>query len=146
MGSEYMIKSASEIEKELDGDTGDLPSRLKHLCLNAEGPIPQSEIVEQPGKMHETAPVSSLIPAPQEMEPETEIEATPSIVTPVDDVQEAPAAVEIDDRKSMEILFGTDTVTGQKLLWMPMIRTRYSIPTQVLSARWVLVKRSLLNP
>ena len=69
--------------------------------------------------MHETAPVSSLIPAPQEMEPETEIEATPSIVTPVDDVQEAPAAVEIDDRKSMEILFGTDTVTGQKLLWMP---------------------------
>lgn len=119
MGSEYMIKSASEIEKELDSDTGDLPGRLKHLCLNAEGPIPQSEIVEQPGRMHETAPVSSLIPAPQEMEPETEIKTAPGIVTPVDDVHEASAAVEIDGRKSMEVLFGTDIVTGQKLLWMP---------------------------
>lgn len=117
MGSEYMVKSASEIEKELDGDDGEFPSRLKHLYLHAEPPIPQSEVIEQPGQMHETAPVSSLIPIPQEVE--TVVKATPSIVTPVADAREVPSAVEIDDRKSMEILLGTDTVTGQKLLWMP---------------------------
>lgn len=119
MGSEYMIKSASEIEKELDSDAGDLPSRLKHLYLHTEDSIPQSEVVEQPRQMHETAPVSSLIPVPQEAKTETEVKAVPSIVTPVADVREVPSAVEIDDRKSMEILFGIDSVTGQKLFWMP---------------------------
>lgn len=120
MGSEYMVKSASEIEKELDSDNEDFPSRLKHLNVHTEGSGSQSsKVVEQLAQIPETPLVSPLIIVPQETEPGTKTEAAPCVVTQVEDVQEVPVLVENDDRKGMEILFGTDTVTGKKLLWLP---------------------------
>lgn len=120
MGSEYMIKSASAIERELDSGNGDLPDRLKHLYTPSDDPMPLTKVTEQPAKKSVVIPETPIPRVHQDVKPdEPEVEVFPGEPFPVEDVQDAPTENRTDDRKGMEILFGTDTVTGQKLLWMP---------------------------
>lgn len=119
MGSEYMIKSASEIEKELDKDGRDLPTRLKHLYTRIEEPMPQTEVADPIVQVIETAPSLPLVSISQENDLENAVEAVPDNIATGEDVQSVPSTEECDEQKSMEILFGTDIVTGQKLLWRP---------------------------
>ena len=114
MGSQYMIKSAVAIEQELDHSGSDLPSRLKSLyepvVSNApatveEVPVevkPVVEVVEQPVVEVPVQPVTE------------EILEQPALETETPDV-----LVEVDQRRCMEILFGTDTTNGQALIWRP---------------------------
>ena len=119
MGSEYMIKSASKIEKELDNNNGDLPDRLKYLYAHTVDPSLRTQVVEQPVQNQEIPPVDPSPAVIRKAEPEPEATVVSNIVAPVEDIQEDPPEAVIDDRKGMEILFGTDTVSGQKLLWTP---------------------------
>ena len=122
MGSEYMIKSASKIEKELDNNNGYLPDRLKYLYTHTVDPSPRTQVIVQPVQNQEMLPATdpSLTTIRKaKPEPEPEVKVVSNIAAPVEDTQEDPPDAVIDDRKGMEILFGTDTVSGQKLFWMP---------------------------
>ncbi len=112
MGAEYMIKSACEIEKELDGGTGDLPNRLKDIYTHLEDSIPLPNVIEEADENQDRV----LLPLPvlQETESLSDEPAITDTAVLVEGVEEV-----IDDRKTMEVLFGTDTVTGQNLLWWP---------------------------
>ena len=113
MGSEYMIKSAHDIEHELDHSGSEFPDRLKFLYT------PSGEIL---AKAEATPPsiVSTVVeeitqPVVTEVahtSPEAEIEE------PV--IEEAVPTPEVEeDRKYMDILFGTDITNGQNLHWLP---------------------------
>lgn len=114
MGSQYMIKSAVAIEQELDHSGSDLPNRLKYLYepVSVDAPVqveeapvevkPVIEVVEQPVV---EAPVQPVV---------EEVLEQPILETEAPDVP-----VEIDERRCMEILFGTDTTNGQALIWRP---------------------------
>lgn len=114
MGSQYMIKSAVAIEQELDHSGSDLPNRLKFLYKPVIGKT--SVEVEVPPK--ETAPVvdvamrtaieTSVQPAEEEILGQSVLGS-----------EEADVSVEIDKRRYMEILFGTDTTNGRALIWRP---------------------------
>ena len=119
MGSEYMIKSASKIEKELDNNSGDLPDRLKYLYSHDVDPSPRTQVTEQPVQNQDIPPDVPSLSVVQKEEPDLEKTVVSDIVLPVEDIQEDTPDTVTDERKSMEILFGTDTVTGQKLLWNP---------------------------
>lgn len=119
MGSEYMIKSASKIEKELDNNSGDLPDRLKYLYSRDVDPSPRTQVTEQPVQNQDIPPDVPSLAVVQKEEPDLEKTVVSDIVLPVEDIQEDTPDTVIDERKSMEILFGTDTVNGQKLLWNP---------------------------
>ena len=118
MGSQYMIKSAHEIEQELDGSGSELPSRLKTMysqpdsstkATDAAVADTQEVVIQELPVMHTPEEVTSE-PAVDEVPQDSYLENEREKVLPADAV---------DERKGMEILFGTDTVTGQKLFWLP---------------------------
>lgn len=117
MGSEYMVKSAREIEKELDSGHDDLPNRLKHLYTTSGVPMPIPEVTAQ------ITEKPKVIPKPfvcQAAEPDqAEAKVLPDEPSPIEGVQDTSVVDVVDERKGMEILFGTDIVTGRKLFWMP---------------------------
>lgn len=141
MGSEFMIKSAGEIEKELDQYSSDLPMRLKlqysrkdavASTIKAETVTPKALPVEQDPVDHilmndePTEEVNILAESSQEPVVEKTPENTEASVTSAETQtqlatppQAEPCDTVEDDRKGMEILFGTDLANGQKLFWHP---------------------------
>lgn len=131
MGSEYMIKSAAEIEKELDNCTQEFPDRIKYL--HRSSPLPSNAVL------------TDAITEVEEVRPETterQQVITDPPLTPVDEDQaensstsesnphkEASASEEtaeeakntptVSRRKCMEIIFGKDISTGAPLIWKP---------------------------
>lgn len=114
MGSQYMIKSAVAIEQELDYSGNDLPNRLKSLYAPVTGDTPaqieEAPVEVQPVVETELQPVAEVPVQPVKKE----ILAQPALETETTDVP-----IETDERRCMEILFGTDTTNGQALIWRP---------------------------
>lgn len=134
MGSEYMIKSAAEIEKELDSSTKEFPDHLKYLhhrntilsdaTLTTTTTV-ENDIVLKPsmGQQTNLQPlISSLdrtqpvIVTPSTSESYLDVEE-PSTEEPSEETENTPTVPE--ERKSMEIVFGKDMSTGTPLIWKP---------------------------
>lgn len=121
LGSEYMILSASEIEKELDLAKKELPGRLKYLYHPA-APVDDTEIDVVRGDVVEQTEMTPVI---QEVVTEAPMESEAETVTTVAEEQDEELVAETteslvdDDRVGIEVLFGTDVTTGQALHWKP---------------------------
>lgn len=119
MGSEYMIKSAHSIEQELDNSAGGLPNRLKYLYA------PSGLVDQKPTVDPQITPVISVVnvvPQPviaEQVQSAQEAQVVTDAAEPVTPCSVAPDSVVENDRKCMEILFGTDISNGQQLLWLP---------------------------
>lgn len=128
MGSEYMIKSAREIEDDLDSGKQELPNRLKYLYTHAEAIMPKSQsyplsateqatkreqivVEEQLSLREQTDLAQELIEAKTQNEDVTKIAVT-------DEISSDPGESN-DGRTGMEILFGTDISNGHDLVWLP---------------------------
>lgn len=113
MGSEYMIKSAREIERELDDCRRDLPDRLKFIYTPDTGSAtPAAWAGPGPAVLSEQLPEIKIstkaaddTSAPAEAEP---------LVPPA-----AGADHEEPPRRSMQVVLGTDLTSGEELLWKP---------------------------
>lgn len=109
MGSEYMIKSAHDIEHELDHSDSEFPDRLKFLYAPSGEVVPEAAI---------SLPLTVVSPT-------AEVDTQPVVSGVVYDSQEEPLVEEstpipeVEERKCMEILFGTDITNGQNLHWLP---------------------------
>lgn len=113
MGSQYIIKSAVTIEQELDNSGSDLPERLKFLYE------PTGEDVQVYTEEYtEVTPIADtvqqeIVEVPmQPVRENTSEQLDLKIKTP-------EGQTKSDERRCMEILFGTDTINGQKLIWRP---------------------------
>ncbi len=115
MGSEYMIKSAREIERELDDSKGDLPGRLKFLYTPSQDPV-REKVDSKPEPVELINPIAKSDISAEKLnaviEPVSEETPAPSGSNDSDQEKESP-------RSSMQVLFGTDVSNGQDLLWMP---------------------------
>ena len=128
MGSEYMIKSAREIEEDLDGSRRELPDRLKYLYSSNATSAPKDQSVATtalpPDSQKKTAyeePVTEPVPQsepPQDKFSEEDASESDFTKLALADSEEELKEPE-EERKGMEILFGTDVSNGQKLLWLP---------------------------
>lgn len=120
MGSEYMIKSASEIEKELDNCGHDLPARLKYTY----SPDNTTVVVEEVSVEDALSQVDQYVEPAAEVVPELLLEDKPEdqpleLSETVFEIPAEKEQVEIAPRNGMEILFGTDVTNGQQLVWSP---------------------------
>lgn len=149
MGSEFMVKSAEEIECDLDHDSEDFPLRLKFqysqndstsvtgsaeerttamYCVT-EAPL---ELSDSPADIKEQAfdqqeEETCVIPSPNS---ETTEERNGGETAPheasAEEVEQSdssalaePSSPEPDHNRGMEVLFGTDLTNGEKLYWHP---------------------------
>lgn len=141
MGSEFMIKSAGEIEKELDQYSGDLPTRLKlqysqeHAActtINTESITPTRQLTEEktvnpilrenePLKEDNTPVESNQAPIAAESLEKPKLQVSSSETqAQLENAPKTESSIEEKDaHKGMEILFGTDLSNGQKLFWHP---------------------------
>lgn len=107
MGSAYMVRTASEIEIDLDLDKKDLPKRLKYLYNPEHTGVSLAEETSD-----DTA--EELV--------EEDIVATDSENTSDDEIyQEENRTEELSELKKIgiDVLFGTDVTDGQPLYWKP---------------------------
>lgn len=120
LGSEYMIKSASEIEKELDNCGHDLPARLKYTYSPDNTTAVMEEVSAEdalPEVNQHVEPAAEVIP---DLSPEVKpADKTLKISETVLEIPVEEEQVEIPPRNGMEILFGTDVSNGQQLVWLP---------------------------
>ena len=110
MGSAYMVRTASEIEVDLDLDRKDLPKRLKYLYNPESANITVSE--------------DTTINVNESTEDVVEDVVTSADIESV--LEETNDQVEIETEESLEqkkvgidVLFGTDVTDGQPLYWKP---------------------------
>ena len=110
MGSAYMVRTASEIEVDLDLDRKDLPKRLKYL-YNPESPdITVSE--DTTINVNE-----STEDAVEDVVTSADIE---SVLEETDDQVEIETEESLEQKKvGIDVLFGTDVTDGQPLYWKP---------------------------
>ena len=114
MGSEYMVKSARDIEQELDHSGSEFPDRLKHLYTPSGVVAPKVEI-DLPASV--APPVVEVITQPVVAEverPTSEVQTEEAVAE-----EATPDPVVEEECKCMEILFGTDITNGQSLHWLP---------------------------
>lgn len=115
MGSESLVKSAREIERELNESKGDLPERLQSLYVPSQ---------EQNGERTASDPNPVLSP---EVELSSATRPNKTDIAPEQIIEDAPILPVSEEsyqdneslRKSMQVLFGTDVTDGQDLLWRP---------------------------
>lgn len=113
-GSEYLVRSAADIEKTLRKDRYALPPALSNIYFTpaaasvdpTDKPDPNEEPVET--LSDDVIQISSAEDEEQPITPTTEDSDTPAF-PPVD----APTP------SSMQILIGTDITTGKELYWRP---------------------------
>ena len=126
LGSEYMIKSANEIEEDLDASTQELPDRIKYSYVpvvtpvsNTQAPLTAEDSSESstPQEEDHTSTSSEVEEAPADVQQEGAPTAQVAAVINQSSALEKEAPVE--ERKGMEILFGTDISNGKELLWLP---------------------------
>lgn len=109
MGSAYMIRTASEIEADLDLSKKDLPKRLKYLYHSVAENI--SEINETENNVDEN--VENIVEEAVDVSDETASVTTDSVAeNKIEEVQEAK-------KIGIDVLFGTDVTDGQPLYWKP---------------------------
>lgn len=114
LGSAYMVRSAREIEQDLDNDRRALPNRLKYSYQPAafEDTVDPLEGQKQMVQAEEAVAEAGVeIPDITERPAENDQSV----------IRDEPAASpdSQDDRTGIEILFGTDVTNGQSLLWHP---------------------------
>ena len=114
MGSQYMIKSAVAIEQELDHSGSDLPNRLKYLYepVSGDAPVQVEEVAV------EVKPFIEVVQQPV-LEAHVQPVVEGVLEQPILETETPDVSVEFDERRCMEILFGTDTTNGQALIWRP---------------------------
>ncbi len=126
MGSEYMVKSAREIESDLDSSQRELPDRLKYQYA----PLTVTTSVEQPTTTDQSVhlpftatsndlPNNNSNEEGQTYQPQIDIETRPESESEFTKSDPAPTIVAELPRKTMEILFGTDESSGRSLIWYP---------------------------
>lgn len=118
LGSDYLVRSASEIEQELDQDRKELPRRLKF-------------IYEPSFTLSEALVVHAESVSEQEGSSEAEVQSSVEVIsdghpilpeadeTPVFLPDENSTASNQDSRIGMVVNFGTDLSNGQPLYWYP---------------------------
>lgn len=110
MGSAYMVRTASEIEVDLDLDRKDLPKRLKYL-YNPESPditVSEDTIINV-NESTEDVVEDVVISADIE-----------SVLEETDDQVEIETEESLEQKKvGIDVLFGTDVTDGQPLYWKP---------------------------
>ncbi len=132
MGSEYMIRSAREIEEDLDDSKQELPDRLKYLYLPGETSNltqPSSNLTGLYFDSQNADSTTSELEKDQSLQinglseylsEETAVESDATKSTSDNGTGEAETLAEpVEERKGMEILFGVDVSNGQQLLWLP---------------------------
>ena len=119
MGSQYMIKSAHEIEQELDNSGSELPGRLKTIYIQSENSPKVIETAVVVDQQEAVIPDISAVPASQEVSSKSDAEEIMQDPVPEDVKTTDLPAEALDNRKGMEILFGTDSTTGNELFWLP---------------------------
>lgn len=127
LGSSYMVLSAKEIEKELEADQSELPERLKKVympstnkyILDSVNVATVSSITLQEMGVAPLQPHDELTGAKSTARDSTkQNEDSCDVSTAVsEDGQEIDATENV--RIGMQVLLGTDTVTGQPLYWLP---------------------------
>lgn len=130
LGSSYMVLSASEIERQLNRDQTDLPVPLKALYTHVEQSDTAHEDISVPGNsvspvrsVNSFTPVASQ-PLQKVAESDSSYNAGTDEVVSVQVNSEVVASNEASEDDvttpiGMQIQFGTNTVTGQPLYWLP---------------------------
>lgn len=125
LGSEYMIKSAGEIEEDLDSSRQELPDRIKYLYSSNEMSSSKAQaplIASVPDESLSSCEDYPSMPVDEEEKPAYDQEnCDPSINAITDSVQESVPEKRgpMEERQGMEILFGEDVSNGKELLWLP---------------------------
>lgn len=126
LGSEYMIKSAGEIEEDLDSSLQEFPDRLKYLYMpnGISAPAVRAFLTT-------SIPIETIVPSDNGIAIVSDvIREGPAVDQEENDLPELTTIeisegtktedAEIDnDQTGMEILFGTDISNGKALLWLP---------------------------
>ena len=123
MGSEYMIKSAAEIEADLDRSQMDMPDRIKYIYHSSDVNQILQQHIEIDHSTIQTKDEDQTITEDKEHSLNDSIE----ILLPVDadsvetkeDETTKQNEEESEKRKGMQILFGTDVSNGNSLYWYP---------------------------
>ena len=108
MGSAYMVRTASEIETDLDLDEKDLPKRLKYLYNPVSVDIQVPEVVFED--------IEEIIEENVEKVVSNNDNVTVGIAA--QDETETAEVYETD-KVGIDVLFGTDVTDGQPLYWKP---------------------------
>lgn len=122
MGSEYLTRTAGEIEADLDRSRQELPNRLKYCYSHREAAMPDaqpySSAAEEPVTIRErSVGEEQAVFVRRPVEAETrDHDVTESTVT--DEPSPGPEE-STGGRKSMEIIFGTDISNGKNFIWRP---------------------------
>lgn len=109
-GSAYMVRTASEIEMDLDLDKKELPKRLKDLYHPATAIVPDSAETE-----------SNTEEKVESIAEEVAVD-TSEIIEPVITDSEGESKTEetqVENKIGIDVLFGTDVADGQPLYWKP---------------------------
>ena len=123
MGSEYMIKSAAEIEADLDRSQRDMPDRIKYIYHSSGVDRIPRQNIETDNSTIQTKVEDQSIARDKEHSIKRRIET----LSPVDvdfvetreDETSKQSEEESEKRKGMQILFGTDISNGKTLYWHP---------------------------
>ena len=123
MGSEYMIKSAAEIEADLDRSHVDLPERIKYTYYSSNTVQLSTQHFENENETVPDRDEDQSIAEAKGNSLNESIEMLSTVnVNPVetkDDGTSVSIEEESEKRKSMQILFGTDVSNGKMLYWYP---------------------------
>lgn len=123
LGSTYMVRSVKAIEDELDQEKDELPWRLKSIYYS----VPTTTKQEDKTQGHQDT--VQIMEQDVSQQPNSDTPASqnePTTVNNVEPIEEEGKQSEQekedfygDKVQGMQILFGTDIVTGKPLLWLP---------------------------
>lgn len=124
MGSSYMVMSAKQIENELDFADTELPARIKDIYgqdASLENRLALRSLDHQDQVQDQNYLKNTLL-----VESKTKccvndgfVNQEEYFVESTSDEKIKEEVPELDERQGMQILFGTDVVTGDNLYWYP---------------------------
>lgn len=123
MGSEYMIRSAAEIEADLDRSQRDMPERIKYIYHSSNADQFPKQHMENDKSTKQTIVEDQSIAEDKEHSLNGSIETLSPVdadsVETKEDETTKQNEEESEKRKGMQILFGTDVSNGKSLYWYP---------------------------
>ena len=122
LGSEYMVLSPAQIERQLDAEQKDLPERLKFKYQSVQNTQEETLVGNVPYS-YSNVITEVQQPVPVAVEPLNEYSASDN-VAPEEINTSAPVPGEQErlseaHREGMHVLFGTDEGSGNPLYWLP---------------------------
>lgn len=129
LGSEYMIKTASQIDEDLNKSASELPKRLKEEIIGLGENVVQPSDISVPKiissieNYQDTVPVTVQDDEHKENDKKSESQICLSDNELSKEINVDPEnnAEIVEEKKyeGMKILFGTNSVNGEKVIWNP---------------------------